>query len=415
MTERDMHDPSMPVTFVPAAPDFHRRQALLDHVRHTLAFYHPRAVDPSGGFFHYFKDDGTVYDRHTRHLVSSTRFVFLWAMAARHFPDVPAFMDHTRRAVTFLRDVHRDPVHGGYAWLLHWQDGRARVLDATQHGYGLAFVLLAYSHACRAGVSEARAWIDETFELMEQHFWLPDHALYADEASVDWVLAPYRGQNVNMHAVEALLAAHDATGREHFLDRAARVAEAIVQRQAALSDGMIWEHFKPDWSVDWEYNKGDVSGNIFRPWGYQPGHFTEWARLLLELESRQPQAWHLPRAEALFGLALQHAWDHEHEGLFYGFGPDFTICDDRKYHWVQCETLATAAVLGRRTGKHVYWEWYDRLWAYCWRHWVDHRHGAWFRLLTRDNVNTTDEKSPAGKVDYHTTGACYAILPALER
>ena len=80
---------------------------------------------------------------------------------------------------------------------------------------------------------------------------------------------------------------------------------------------------------------------------------------------------------------------------------------------MQCESLATAAVLGQRTGKPVYWDWYDRLWAYCWEHWVDHTHGAWFRLLTRDNINTTDEKSPAGKVDYHTTGACYAILETL--
>ena len=57
----------------PPLPDFHRRQALLDHVRHTLSFYHPRAIDPSGGFYQFLKDDGTVFDKHTRHLVSSTR------------------------------------------------------------------------------------------------------------------------------------------------------------------------------------------------------------------------------------------------------------------------------------------------------------------------------------------------------
>lgn len=62
-------------------PDFRRRDTLLEHVRHTLAFYHPRCVDPQGGFYHFFKDDGTVYDSRTRHLVSSTRFVFDFAMA----------------------------------------------------------------------------------------------------------------------------------------------------------------------------------------------------------------------------------------------------------------------------------------------------------------------------------------------
>lgn len=403
----------MPAMPIPAQPDFHRREPILDHVRHILDFYHPRAIDPSGGFFHFLKDDGTVFDAHTRHLVSSTRYVFLWSMAARHFPDRPEYLDNARRAVQFLRDVHRNPRSGGYAWQLSWKDGQAEILDATNHCYGLAFVLLAYAHAHMAGITAARAWLDETFALMEQHFWQPGPGLYADEASAEWQLKDYRGQNANMHAVEACLAAYEATGATHFLDRASQVAENITLRQTRQTDGlMIWEHYHSDWSVDWDYNRNDMS-NIFRPWGYQPGHFTEWAKLLLILERHRPLPWLLPRAEALFDCAFRHAWDAEHEGLYYGFGPDFSICDDRKYHWVQCESMATAAVLARRTGKPVYWEWYDKLWAYSWRHWIDHQHGAWFRLLTRDNINTTDEKSPAGKVDYHSTGACYEILAAL--
>jgi mannose/cellobiose epimerase-like protein (N-acyl-D-glucosamine 2-epimerase family) len=415
----------------PALPDFRTRAAILAHARSILDFYDPRAVDPSGGFFHFLKDDGTVYDRHTRHLVSSTRYVFLWSMAARHLPGHPAYLAHARRALAFLRDVHRQPHSGGYAWTLDWRDGRARVTDATHHAYGLSFVMLAYAHALMAGMEEARTWLDETFDLMQHRFWQPEFGLYADEASEDWVVKPYRGQNANMHAVEACLAAYEATADARYLERAATVAESLVQRQAQLSKGLIWEHYREDWSIDWDYNRGDMS-NIFRPWGYQPGHFTEWARLLLKLEQElttpTPRApwrertalaerswdWLLPRACELFDTALRHGWDEVHQGIVYGFGPDFTVCDARKYHWVQCETLATAAVLARRTGQAVYWGWYDRLWDYCWRHWVDHRHGAWFRILEPNNVKTTDEKSPAGKVDYHTTGACWAILPALQ-
>lgn len=400
---------------IPPRPDFRQRQPILDHVRHTLAFYHPRAIDPSGGFYHFLRDDGSVFDAHTRHLVSSTRYVFVWAMAARHFPEQPAYLENTRRAVRFLREVHRNPVSGGYAWQLRWQDGRAQIIDDTNHCYGLAFVLLAYAHAVMAGLSEARAWLDETFELMERHFWLPEAQLYADEADADWKLRDYRGQNANMHATEACLAAFEATGQTRFLDRAQQVAWNITVGQAALTDGvMIWEHYHRDWSIDWDYNRNDMS-NIFRPWGYQPGHFTEWAKLLLILERHRPLPWLLPQAQALFERAFEHAWDHQYQGLYYGFGPDFAICDDRKYHWVQCESMATAAVLAARTGRQDYWDWYERLWDYCWQHWVDHRHGAWFRLLTRQNVNTTDQKSPAGKVDYHTTGACYEILAALRQ
>ena len=56
------------------SPDFRSEAFLREHIAHTMAFYHPHAIDPAGGFFHYYKDDGTIYDRSHRHLVSSTRF-----------------------------------------------------------------------------------------------------------------------------------------------------------------------------------------------------------------------------------------------------------------------------------------------------------------------------------------------------
>jgi mannose/cellobiose epimerase-like protein (N-acyl-D-glucosamine 2-epimerase family) len=399
-------------------PDFHSRSTLLNHIRHTRQFYDPRCTDPSGGFYHFYKDDGTVYDARTRHLVSSTRFIFTHAMAWRQFGDA-ADQQRLRHGLDFLRGAHRNEETGGYAWQLDWEDGKASVTDATNHCYGLAFVLLAYSHALMAGVNEARAWISETYALMEQRFWEPAHGLYADEASADWsTLYPYRGQNANMHTCEALIAAYEATGDQGFLRRAETVARNITLRQAALADNLVWEHYHFDWSVDTEYNRHDKS-NIFRPWGYQPGHLTEWAKLLLLLERHGDKLahgadWLLPRAIELFDAAVSKAWDARHGGLYYGFAPDDSICDDLKYFWVQAESLATAALLGARTGEQRYWDWYDKIWAYSWEHFVDHEHGAWYRILGADNSKLTDEKSPAGKVDYHTMGACYEVLNVLK-
>ena len=399
-------------------PDFHSRSTLLSHIRHTRQFYDPRCVDPSGGFYHFYKDDGSIYDARTRHLVSSTRFIFNFAMAWRQFGEAND-QQRLRHGLDFLRNVHRNPATGGYAWQLDWADGKATVTDGTNHCYGLAFVLLAYSHASMAGIAEARGWIDETWALMEQRFWDPAHGLYADEASADWsTLHPYRGQNANMHACEALIAAYEATGEAAFLLRAETLARNITQRQAALAGGLVWEHYHADWSVDTEYNRHDKS-NIFRPWGYQPGHLTEWAKLLLLLERHGAKLaggteWLLPRAAELFNAALDKAWDARHGGIYYGFAPDDSICDDLKYFWVQAESLAAAALLGARTGEQRYWDWYDRLWAYSWAHFVDHQHGGWYRILATDNSKLTDEKSPAGKVDYHTMGACYEVLNVLK-
>jgi mannose/cellobiose epimerase-like protein (N-acyl-D-glucosamine 2-epimerase family) len=410
-------------------PDFRSAAFLREHILHTMSFYDGRCLDPSGGFFHFFKDDGTVYDRTTRHLVSSTRFVFTHAMAARHFPAHPravAWQEAARHGLRFVREVHRDPASGHYAWLLRFEGGHAQVLDATRHCYGLAFVLLAHAHALMAGLDDARAGLEETVELMDHQFWEPQHTLYADEATPDGVISPYRGQNANMHACEAFMAAFDATRDPAYLARAAAIAEAVTQGLAAHADGLIWEHYRSHdaqaWEPDWDYNRDDRS-NIFRPWGFQTGHLTEWAKLLIGLESRLPgladDNWLLQRARELFAAAVEHGWDRHHDGLVYGFAPDalhpgrMAVCDAEKYFWVQAESLAAAAVMAARLGDGGYWGWYDRIWAYAWRHFVDHEHGAWYRILSADNRKLSDEKSPAGKVDYHTMGACYEALGAL--
>jgi mannose/cellobiose epimerase-like protein (N-acyl-D-glucosamine 2-epimerase family) len=399
-------------------PDFRSPDFLLGHVRHTLSFYDGRCVDPSGGFFHFYKNDGTLYDRRTRHLVSSTRFVFTNAMAHRRFGGI-AYQQRVRHGLTFLQQAHAQP-QGGYAWQLDWNEGRSTVRDGTNHCYGLAFVLLAHAHALMADVKEAASGLEATWKLMEQRFWENANGLYADEATPDWTVGTYRGQNANMHSCEAMIAAYDATRDPKYLKRAVTLAESVTGRLAALADGLVWEHYRVEpngsWSVDWDYNREDKT-NIFRPWGYQTGHLTEWAKLLMQLEAHllpaERPAWIVPRARHFFDTAMRHGWDEQHGGLVYGFAPGGEVCDGDKYFWVQAESFAAAALLATRTGDASYWAWYDRIWAYAWQHFVDHEHGAWYRQLTQANVRVDDNKSPAGKTDYHTMGACYDVLRGL--
>lgn len=388
--------------------NFRERAFLIEHIRSILAFYDPRVVDPAGGFFHCYMNDGTVYDRSTRTLVASCRFVFNYAMAWRRFRR-PEYLDWTRHGLAFLRDVHRRSDGEGYVWRL--EDGRP--VDRTNHCYGLAFVLLAQAAALKAGIGEARAEIDATFALMERHFWSEDDGLYASEADADWMVTPYRGQNDNMHACEALIAAFEATGAAHFLARAATVAENMTLRQAGLTGGQVWEHFHADWSPDLDYGKGDRSNHI-RPWGVQTGHQTEWTKLLLILDRHQPAPWHLARAVDLFDRAIARGRDAVHGGLIYGYDLDGVPCDRDKYFWVQAESLAAAALLASRTGDAAHWATYDELWRYVWAHFVDHRFGAWYRILTPDNRRYDERKTYNNKADYHTMGACHEILRELE-
>lgn len=420
-------------TAVPPVPDFRSQDVLRDHIRQTMAFYHPHCIDPAGGMFQYFKDDCSIYDRSHRHLVSSTRFVFNYAMAANEFADEPAtrdaYLQAARHGLAYLRDVHRDPVSGGYFWTI--RDGKPE--DDSQQCYGAAFVLLAYSTGLKAGIEDARGWMDETWQLLEQRYWEPQHGLYRDDATRDWQFSDYRGQNANMHMCEAMLVAYEASGEQRYLDRALQLADNMTRRQTASTGGLVWEHYDQDWQVDTDFNRDDPQ-NLFKPWGFQPGHQTEWAKLLMSLHHHLGGAenapdWLLPKAQFLFDQAMAKSWDDEFGGMVYGFAPialraqgvqgreladgETFICDEDKYFWVQAESIATAARLATATGDARYWQWYQRLWDYAWHHMIDHRYGAWYRILDRQNNKYSDEKSPAGKTDYHTMGAAHDVLGVL--
>ncbi|MEP3349265.1 MAG: AGE family epimerase/isomerase [Marinomonas sp.] len=390
-------------------PDFQSPEFLKHHIQTTMDFYHPHCLDPNGGYFQFFKDNGDIYDTDTRHLVSSTRFVFNYAKAYEA-EGKPEYLEATRHGLNYLRTRHRRD-NGGYVWLLN----KDQNLDETNHCYGLAFVLLVYATAYKAGVEEAKPWIKETFDLMEQHFWDTEFGLYKDEISSDWQqTSPYRGQNANMHTCEALLAAYDATQESHYLERASLLAEHICLRQAELANGEIWEHYTETWQVDWDYNKQDPK-HLFRPWGFQPGHQTEWTKLLLLIHQRSPQDWLISKAKVLFDQAWTKAWDKQHGGLCYGYDTKGEVCDGDKYFWVQAESFAAAALLAEATQEEEYWDKYTALWDYSWSHMIDHQYGAWFRILTQDNKAFDDNKSPAGKTDYHTMGACYEVISLLTK
>jgi len=381
--------------------DFASRAFLTQHVDRTLAFYAPVARDPEGGFFHYFLDDGTVYERSHRHLVSATRFVFNWAMAYRHTGQA-VYLEWTGHALAHLQ-AFRLP-SGLYGWTVD----QGKVQDATAMAYGQAFVLLAYSHAARVGACTRDA-VAQAFDRMEAAFFEPQYGAYADEITPAGVLLDYRGQNANMHMCEACLAAFESTGEQRYWDRAVLLIERFAFGLAAQSHGLVWEHYRRYWSLDWDYNR-DNPGNIFKPWGFQTGHQTEWAKLLLIAYQHQPDPRWLQCAQALHEAAYRYGWDAQHGGLVYGFDPDLRHSDTDKYFWVQAESFASAWRLWRVTGQQQYLDHYQQTWDWSWRHMVDHQYGAWFRILAADGSKLENTKSPAGKVDYHTMGACWDVM-----
>jgi mannose/cellobiose epimerase-like protein (N-acyl-D-glucosamine 2-epimerase family) len=388
--------------------NFYDKEFLLKHCKDIFSFYDARIVDVTGGYFQNFRDDGSLFDKGFRHLVSSTRMVVNYATAGVTFARQD-YLDKARHGLDYIEQVHWQEEKKSYAWTL--RDHQPE--DMTQQAYGYAFILLAYAAAKKAAIIDSDKPLLDIYELLEQRFWQSEYGLYADEINEVGILQDYRGQNANMHLCEAMIAAYEASGNSKFLAKAQVIAENIVQRQANLTNSLVWEHYTQNFQPDWEYNKRDPK-NLYRPWGFQPGHQTEWAKLLLMINRHKPQVWLVTRAKSLFDSAFDTAWDKNFGGLIYGFEPNGEWCDDDKYFWVQAESFAAAAMLYQETDEQKYLQQYQLLWQYSWDNMIDHQYGAWFRVLRRDNSKYSNQKSAAGsKCDYHTLGSCFEVIRML--
>jgi len=385
-------------------PDFESPAFLEGHIRDTLAFYEPRIYAPEGGFYGCFLDDGTCYAPQSRQLVGSARYVLNYATAYRLYGD-PKHLEWAKWGLDYLQKGHRQD-NGHYAWLI--EDDI--ITDKRVMAYGHAFVLLAAASCVKAGIQRASKIMEEVYNFVETYFWDESAGAYFDERDDTLkTLLRYRGQNANMHMCEALLAAWQASGEVKYLNRAERLAEKFAFDLAAQSGGQIWEHYDADWNVDMEFNI-DKPNDRYKPWGFQAGHQTEWTKLLLILNEERPNKKWVTRAKSLYDKAMETGWDKEFGGIAYGIAPDGTYCASEKYFWVQSESFAAAWRLYQLTGDEQYRVDYNRIWQWSWDHMIDHEHGAWFRVRGRDGSAVDNMKSPFGKTDYHTMGACWDAL-----
>ena len=360
----------------PCAPDpashVFFAMVLRQHISSILDFFEPVVRDEErGGFHNQLRDDGTVYEAETKHVVGTCRFTVNYALAARCFPERA---DHYRelcaRGVAFLMGPQRDEAHGGFSWVA----GGEAVADHRKYCYSVAFALLALSHAHTAGVAGSAEHLRYVLELAESKYFEPAHGLYIDSYPRE-MAAPdsYRGQNANMHMCEALLAVYEATGERAHLERAAKLAHKLtVQLPASCGTEWVVEHYSSSWVADPQKNAdADPLSEeyIFRPPGYQPGHAVEWAKLLVLLErytaalgaperakggeakeaEAARRAWMLPAAARLFGLAVQHGWDEAGGGgLIYLVGQRGEPIDRNKYYWALAEMIGAAGLLADR-------------------------------------------------------------------
>ena len=228
--------------------------------------------------------------------------------------------------------------------------------------------------------------------------------VFVDAWDRDWTTpSSYRGLNATMHAVEAMLAAADATGDQVWVERTARVCDWLVEL-AEAHDHRLPEHFDEQWRPLLDFNR-DRPDDPFRPFGATVGHALEWSRLLLDLESVRPFPQALPTARALFERAVADGWSADGAPGFV-YTTDWTgrpVVRERM-HWVVAEAIGAASTLAALTGEASYDDWARLWWAHVEECFVDRERGSWHHQL--DPTNRPVATVWPGKPDlYHAVQA----------
>jgi mannose/cellobiose epimerase-like protein (N-acyl-D-glucosamine 2-epimerase family) len=335
---------------------------------------------PEGGFG-YLGSDGEVVADRAQETYSVARMTHVFGLAV--LLGRPGADELVRHGVSALRGgpLH-DSEFGGW---------RASTADDTKSAYVHAFVVLAGSTATAAGIDGGPALLDEALQNWNARFWDEPAGLAVDEWDRAWTTcADYRGINANMHGVEASLAAADAlTTRDperatQLRGQALRSTERVLHGWARERNWRLPEHFTVDWEPLPDFNR-DRPADPFRPYGVTIGHQFEWARLALHVRAvtADPPDWLLDDAIALFDAAAQRGWAADGEPGF-PYTLDWT---DRpvvtaRMHWVLCEAIAAATVLGAETGQRHYRELADRWRAHGEERFADPSTGNWHHELT---------------------------------
>lgn len=382
----------------------YHRHWLLAQANGLFDFFQYASVNPKGGFYDLDRQgQPRQTDNPVRGIHMAARMVHCFAIG--DLLGRPGSKDIVDHGMDFLWNHHRDQKNGGYFWQV--DDNGA--VDGSKQGYGHAFVLLAASSAKAIGHPLADAMLANISQVLETRFHDERHGAIAEEFSADWQpVAGYRGQNSNMHLTEALMAAFEATGAQRYLDQAERIADLLIRRHAADNGYRVPEHFDQDWVVDKTYYHAN---EMFRPAGTTPGHWLEWARLLLQLWvlGGKRHDWMPEAARGLFFQAMSLGWDKQKGGFFYTLDWENLPAKRSKLWWPLCEGAGAAHFLNAHAPSAFHEDSYRMIWGFIAGHSIDHENGGWHEELTEDLVPANTLFPGKGDI-YHALQACLIPL-----
>ena len=386
------------------------QEFLLSEAKSLLNFAQGSVLD-SGGFG-YLNAEGKVDSSKPLECYLQARKIQVFGLG--HLMRLGEYKELVQHGVNSLNNLFRDKKNGGF---YNAVDLSGNPESNTKFAYDHMFVLLASTTAVEVGVDGAQELLNYVEKIIEKYFWDDGYKMMKNDWDQQFSsLSPYRGINANMHAVEALTAAFESTGRVEFRDRAYAISKRAVDTFARNNDWMLPEHFDAKWNVEKDFNI-DNPADPFRPFGVTIGHLFEWSRLILQIElcmegTSVDSGWVLEGAQRIYAIAKESGWAVDGgSGFVYTIDWEKNPVVSSRMQWVAAEAVMSAYMLWKRTGEDRYLDDYLLWWKYIQDYVIDKQLGSWNHEMNKYQEVTTN--TWPGKPDvYHAFNACiFPLLP----
>jgi len=390
-----------------------RQKAEAELVTDILPFWLKYAVDDEyGGFRGQITNDLTIDSQAAKGVILNARILWTFSKAFRVYAN-PVYLEAARRAYEYLIRYFWDGEFDGLYWMV---DYLGRPLDTKKRIYAQAFSVYAlaeYYHAVGDAGVLTRAL--RLVEVIEEAGHDAQNSGYFETYERDWSLAvdqrlsdvdmdEKKSMNTHLHMLEAyatLLRLHeDATVRM-------RLRELIEIFLNHIIDPAN-HHFILFFDEQWTRQSNVISF----------GHDIEGSWLLCEaaeilgdpalLEKVRDVAVNMAQAVHDEGLDADG-------GLMYEADPA-GIIDSDKHWWPQAEAVVGFLNANELSGQPHFLEAAERSWTFIEKFIVDHEHGEWFWLVSKDGV-PDNEKDKVGpwKCPYHNSRTCFEVMERLQR
>lgn len=370
----------------------------------VIEFWLRHSLDKDfGGYFNCLDENGKVFDRR-KHVWLQGRQV--WMFAKLHNDSYAPgehseYLEAARIGADFLRKHARD---GGRVYFSLTREGKPHFLQRKM--FAECFYIMAMAEWARAsGDESARGEAEELFQHVLRYAKEPSalgrpsypHLPATSELAVPMIL---------LNLIEEL----NGPDGEGYGD----ISEWCVHQ--------IDKHYRPEIQLILETvgENGDMIDSI-EGRVVNPGHAIECGWFLLQYARRTGNAELRVKALDMINWSFDFGWDEKYGGIFYfldrkGYSP-VQLEWSMKLWWPHCEALIAFLAAYRDTGEERYFQLFEKVHDYTFRHFCDPEHGEWYGYLDRRGEVSQRFKGGPYKGCFHVPRAlwmCGKILNQLQ-